>query len=172
MTSSSGVLGPVLLFCLVVLGRPWWGSLQRVRSRNHAWFYVPHRKSLLPPSPSPFYLGGGWRLATKDVPSAIHVDVLFNADWHRRHPSGRVSVMQWRQQFMQWSNVTDRQIAVFTADQKEKVRVSTVTSGTHDRSFGPTRGCGGRPRGRGSLLNARTLTDSLTHPNFVPRAGC
>jgi len=32
-----------------------------------------------------------------------------------------VSVMQWRQQFLQWSNVTDRQIAVFTADQKEKV---------------------------------------------------
>ncbi|KAL0574393.1 DNA repair helicase RAD25 [Marasmius crinis-equi] len=31
-----------------------------------------------------------------------------------------VSVMQWKQQFMQWSNVTDRQIAVFTADQKEK----------------------------------------------------
>jgi len=35
--------------------------------------------------------------------------------------SFRVSVMQWKQQFMQWSNVTDRQIAVFTADQKEKV---------------------------------------------------
>ena len=33
----------------------------------------------------------------------------------------RVSVMQWKQQFMQWSNITDRQIAVFTADQKEKV---------------------------------------------------
>ena len=33
----------------------------------------------------------------------------------------RVSVMQWRQQFMQWSNITDKQIAVFTADQKEKV---------------------------------------------------
>ena len=33
----------------------------------------------------------------------------------------RVSVMQWKQQFHQWSNVTDRQIAVFTADQKEKV---------------------------------------------------
>ena len=32
-----------------------------------------------------------------------------------------VSVMQWKQQFLQWSNVTDRQIAVFTADQKEKV---------------------------------------------------
>jgi hypothetical protein len=30
--------------------------------------------------------------------------------------------MQWRQQFMQWSNVTDKQVAVFTADQKEKVR--------------------------------------------------
>lgn len=29
--------------------------------------------------------------------------------------------MQWKSQFMQWSNVTDRQIAVFTADQKEKV---------------------------------------------------
>ncbi len=33
-----------------------------------------------------------------------------------------VSVMQWKSQFMQWSNVTDRQIAVFTADQKEKVQ--------------------------------------------------
>lgn len=33
----------------------------------------------------------------------------------------RVSVAQWKAQFMQWSNVTDRQIAVFTADQKEKV---------------------------------------------------
>ena len=29
--------------------------------------------------------------------------------------------MQWRQQFIQWSNITDKQIAVFTADQKEKV---------------------------------------------------
>jgi DNA excision repair protein ERCC-3 len=29
--------------------------------------------------------------------------------------------MQWKQQFMMWSNVTDKQIAVFTADQKEKV---------------------------------------------------
>ena len=33
--------------------------------------------------------------------------------------------MQWKQQFMQWSNVTDRQIAVFTADQKEKVIFQT-----------------------------------------------
>jgi hypothetical protein len=31
--------------------------------------------------------------------------------------------MQWKQQFMLWSNVTDRQIAVFTADQKEKVSI-------------------------------------------------
>ncbi|TIB68646.1 DNA repair helicase rad25 [Wallemia mellicola] len=31
-----------------------------------------------------------------------------------------VSVMQWKQQFMQWSNVNDSQISVFTADQKEK----------------------------------------------------
>jgi len=27
---------------------------------------------------------------------------------------------------MQWSNVTDRQIAVFTADQKEKVRLYSI----------------------------------------------
>ena len=31
-----------------------------------------------------------------------------------------VSVMQWRQQFLQWSNVQDSQISVFTADEKEK----------------------------------------------------
>ncbi len=37
-----------------------------------------------------------------------------------------VSVMQWKSQFMQWSNVTDRQIAVFTADQKEKVWLWTL----------------------------------------------
>jgi DNA excision repair protein ERCC-3 len=37
-----------------------------------------------------------------------------------------VSVMQWKQQFMMWSNVTDKQIAVFTADQKEKVRCCAV----------------------------------------------
>ncbi|KAG9101862.1 hypothetical protein FS749_002286 [Ceratobasidium sp. UAMH 11750] len=32
-----------------------------------------------------------------------------------------VSVMQWKREFMQWSNITDKQISVFTADQKEKV---------------------------------------------------
>ncbi|THU78726.1 DNA helicase [Dendrothele bispora CBS 962.96] len=31
-----------------------------------------------------------------------------------------VSVMQWKQQFMQWSNVTDKQVAVFTSERKEK----------------------------------------------------
>ncbi|CAE6415721.1 unnamed protein product [Rhizoctonia solani] len=31
-----------------------------------------------------------------------------------------VSVMQWKREFMQWSNITDKQICVFTADQKEK----------------------------------------------------
>jgi DNA excision repair protein ERCC-3 len=35
-----------------------------------------------------------------------------------------VSVAQWRQQFMMWSNVAARQISVFTADQKERVRIS------------------------------------------------
>ncbi|KAF9490774.1 DNA repair helicase rad25 [Pleurotus eryngii] len=53
-----------------------------------------------------------------------------------------VSVMQWRQQFMQWSNITDRQCAVFTADQKEKfagesgIVVSTysMVANTHNRS--------------------------------------
>ncbi|KIY64574.1 DNA helicase [Cylindrobasidium torrendii FP15055 ss-10] len=53
-----------------------------------------------------------------------------------------VSVMQWRGQFMQWSNITDRQIAVFTADQKEKfagdsgIVVSTysMVANTNNRS--------------------------------------
>ena len=31
-----------------------------------------------------------------------------------------VSVMQWRQQFLHWSNVQDSQISVFTADEKQK----------------------------------------------------
>jgi len=34
--------------------------------------------------------------------------------------------MQWKSQFLQWSNVTDRQIAVFTADQKERVSVPAI----------------------------------------------
>ncbi|EPQ53248.1 DNA repair helicase rad25 [Gloeophyllum trabeum ATCC 11539] len=53
-----------------------------------------------------------------------------------------VSVMQWKQQFMQWCNVTDRQIAVFTADQKEKfagesgliVSTYSMVANTHNRS--------------------------------------
>lgn len=32
----------------------------------------------------------------------------------------RVSVMQWKQQFLQWSNIKENQIAVFTSDQKER----------------------------------------------------
>jgi len=31
-----------------------------------------------------------------------------------------VSVMQWRQQFLQWSNIQENQISVFTADAKQK----------------------------------------------------
>ena len=46
-----------------------------------------------------------------------------------------VSVMQWRQQFLQWSNVTDRQIAVFTADQKEKVRLLDALKSNQRISF-------------------------------------
>ncbi|KDQ57242.1 hypothetical protein JAAARDRAFT_70171 [Jaapia argillacea MUCL 33604] len=54
-----------------------------------------------------------------------------------------VSVMQWRSQFMQWSNVTDRQLAVFTADQKEYfagdsgIVISTysMVASTHNRSY-------------------------------------
>lgn len=58
------------------------------------------------------------------VPHSLHVFVsallLYNpADVQSCVSS--VSVAQWKSQFMQWSNVTDRQIAVFTADQKEKV---------------------------------------------------
>lgn len=36
--------------------------------------------------------------------------------------------MQWKQQFMQWSNVTDKQIAVFTADQKQMVGIKSLSS--------------------------------------------
>ncbi|KAL1700342.1 P-loop containing nucleoside triphosphate hydrolase protein [Schizophyllum commune] len=53
-----------------------------------------------------------------------------------------VSVMQWKQQFMQWSNTTDKQIAVFTAESKEKfatesgIIISTysMVANTHNRS--------------------------------------
>ena len=31
-----------------------------------------------------------------------------------------VSVMQWRQQFFQWSNVPESQVSIFTADEKQK----------------------------------------------------
>lgn len=34
-----------------------------------------------------------------------------------------VSVMQWKQQFMTWSNIKESQIAVFTSDMKEKVKL-------------------------------------------------
>lgn len=50
-----------------------------------------------------------------------------------------VSVMQWKQQFLQWSNIQDRQIAVFTAEQKEKVRSHSfllyAMSREHDPNF-------------------------------------
>jgi superfamily II DNA or RNA helicase len=38
-----------------------------------------------------------------------------------------VSVMQWRQQFLQWSTIKENAISVFTADQKEKVRLSRLS---------------------------------------------
>ncbi|KZV62100.1 DNA helicase [Peniophora sp. CONT] len=53
-----------------------------------------------------------------------------------------VSVMQWKQQFMQWSNINEKQIAVFTAESKEKfsgesgIVVSTysMVANTHNRA--------------------------------------
>ncbi|KAL5511049.1 SSL2 [Sanghuangporus vaninii] len=53
-----------------------------------------------------------------------------------------VSVMQWKQQFLQWSNATEKQVAIFTADQKEKfagdsgIVISTysMVANTHNRS--------------------------------------
>ena len=39
-----------------------------------------------------------------------------------------VSVMQWKTEFQRWSTIADRQIAVFTADQKEKVRRPSLCS--------------------------------------------
>lgn len=76
--------------------------------------------------------GKRWSESPLRAPSRSHVSCCArlrecNRARPRSRSSGlfkffRVSVMQWKQQFMQWSNVTDRQIAVFTADQKEKVR--------------------------------------------------
>jgi len=37
--------------------------------------------------------------------------------------------MQWKQQFLQWSTIKESSISVFTADQKEKVRLSSCSSG-------------------------------------------
>lgn len=37
-----------------------------------------------------------------------------------------VSVMQWKQQFLQWCTIKDSSISVFTAEQKEKVSVCSV----------------------------------------------
>ncbi|KAK7055312.1 P-loop containing nucleoside triphosphate hydrolase protein [Favolaschia claudopus] len=53
-----------------------------------------------------------------------------------------VSVMQWKQQFLQWSTVKEKQIALFTADQKETfaedsgIVISTysMVGHTHNRS--------------------------------------
>lgn len=33
-----------------------------------------------------------------------------------------VSVLQWKSEFMRWSTIQDRQIAIFTSGDKEKVR--------------------------------------------------
>jgi hypothetical protein len=61
------------------------------------------------------------------VPDSVHFWVRFAYDCTHAgsltltHLTLSVSVMQWKQQFMLWSNVTERQVAVFTADQKEKV---------------------------------------------------
>ncbi|KAJ7056607.1 P-loop containing nucleoside triphosphate hydrolase protein [Mycena amicta] len=67
-----------------------------------------------------------------------------------------VSVMQWRQQFMQWSNVTEKQIAVFTADQKQRgtgIVVSTysMVANTHNRSH-----------------ESKQMMDFLTSPRSSP----
>lgn len=36
--------------------------------------------------------------------------------------------MQWRQQFLQWSNIQEKQIAIFTSEQKEKVPFFKATT--------------------------------------------
>ena len=79
--------------CLVVLARPWSESRLLAQLRSRVLSFAHHRK---------------WSFQFWALRYFSHIR--------------SVSVMQWKQQFMQWSNVTDRQIAVFTADQKEKVR--------------------------------------------------
>lgn len=94
MPRSAVVHDPGSSYCLAEPGKRSSELLPHVRSRSLVLFSVHPRELTV-------------------VHISSHVPLMY-----RR----RVSVMQWKQQFMLWSNVTDRQIAVFTADQKEKVR--------------------------------------------------
>jgi hypothetical protein len=79
--------------------------------------------------------------------------------------------MQWKQQFMQWSNVSDRQISVFTADQKEKVPLISFALCDISLILSPVRE---RERNRSlHLLNDRKHPQPITRfqkddgiPNF------
>ena len=41
-------------------------------------------------------------------------------------------MLQWKQEFLKWSTIQDREIAIFTADQKEKVRSASFMSYTFE----------------------------------------
>ena len=123
----------VSLYCLVARAKHWWELLLPAPSRSLVWFFAPPRQCTF--------------LDFRTV------------DLNFLSRTLRVSVAQWKAQFMQWSNVTDRQIAVFTADQKEKVTCDSPLSWP----YWTTQVCW-RKRYRG--LN---LFYGGEHPQSIPR---
>lgn len=69
-----------------------------------------------------------------------------------------VSVMQWKQQFLQWSTISEKQISVFTADQKEKV-CPPPPSLDHTDNITVPRGCGNC---RVNLFDGRESTKTFS----------
>lgn len=102
---------PGLLYFRVGREKPSWGLQQPARLKSRVWYCALLRTSEF-----------------NDVAVSTFSSKFFFCS---------VSVMQWKQQFMQWSNVTDRQIAVFTADQKEKVSLcmTCVFLNSDDKNF-------------------------------------
>jgi DNA excision repair protein ERCC-3 len=43
--------------------------------------------------------------------------------------------MQWKQQFMQWSNIREEQIAMFTSDNKQAVGANDIMYPFYRRSI-------------------------------------
>ncbi|KAF8307352.1 DNA repair helicase rad25 [Clavulina sp. PMI_390] len=82
-----------------------------------------------------------------------------------------VSVMQWKQQFMQWTNVTDRKICVFTAEQQERFEGD---SGIVVSTYSMVANTGQRSHGSQKMMNFLTSREwgfiLLDEAHVVPAA--